>query len=361
MKYWFAKRVFHDINFTKSLWIAIGFLLAGCGSVAAEKLGQSINTLGTGGRPAIVIGDDAPVVATLWDGAEYGYVRIEKAEQSAQAANDHPIAFTPQQIRTAFSELQIQRGDKDPKALFTEQGLDDIAEPIATALAQAQPDQDVTFAVTGKQGQGVLNLIGDRLVTSGRLFYQDGQLNVIFGAVQAEFEDTLRATGILRNFIPGSRNGPITPTRLKVQPVEGVQYASAGRVDWLQLAPYAWSEKPAKSPQDMAPVGVPVAPVTNLPTESPSDPSGSTNPPPPAKTTTASVAPEVAPINPSSPMPVATPKSAAAATTSTTVRSDEAYYQHFEKRLKTLSKLRDRDVITEKEYQERRRAILGEL
>jgi hypothetical protein len=60
-------------------------------------------------------------------------------------------------------------------------------------------------------------------------------------------------------------------------------------------------------------------------------------------------------------MPVATPKSAAAATTSTTVRSDEAYYQHFEKRLKTLSKLRDRDVITEKEYQERRRAILGEL
>lgn len=340
MKDWFAKR----------FWIVIGFTIAGCGSVAAEKPGQSINTLGTGGRPAIVVGDDAPIVTILWDGAEYGYVRIEEAEPSAQASNDHPIAFTPQQIRIAFSELQIQRGEKEPKPIFTEQSLNEIAEPIATGLTQAQPDQDVTFAVTDKQGQGVFNLFGERLVTSGRVFYQAGQLNVIFGSIQREFEDTLRATGILRNFTPGSRNDPITSTRLKVQPVEGVQYAYPGREDWLQMTSYAWSEKPAKSAQEIAPAGVSVAPIANgPPARKTSDRSG-----------TARVPPQV-PINTSSVTPAVPAKSLAGPSASSTAGSDNAYYQRFEQRLKTLSKLRDRELITEEEYQEKRRAILGEL
>lgn len=354
MRCWFDQSTLQKTTINQRFLAILGFLLAGCGSVAAEKPGQSINTLGTGGRPAIVIGDDAPVVAILWDGAEYGYVRIENTEQSAQTANDHPIAFTPQQIRAAFNELQVQRGEKDPKPLFTEQGLNDIAEPIAAALSRARPDQDVTFAVTGKQGQGVFNLFGERFVTTGRVFYQDNQLNIILGSVQGEFEDTLRATGILRNFTPGSRTGPITSTDLKVQPVEGMQYASAEREDWLQLASYTWSEKPAKSAQELAPAGVPVAPIaSDRSTKQPSDHSAIRRP---ESHLTAS--PDT-PVSTSSTTP--TPAIGSAAATSTMASGDDAYYQQFEKRFKTLRKLRDRDVITEKEYQERRRAILGEL
>jgi hypothetical protein len=346
------------LRFASGFGIIVGFLLAGCGSVAAEKPGQSINTLGTGGRPAIVIGDDAPVVTNLWDAAEHGYVRIEQIEASAQATNDHPVAFTPQQIRTALSELQIQRREKELKPLFTDQGLDDIAEPIATALAQAQPDQDVTFAVTEKKGRGVFNLIGERLVTSGRVFYQDDHLNIILGAVQGQFEDTLRATGILRNFTPGSRNGPTKPLETKVKSVEGVQYASVGREDWLQLTPYAWSEKPAKSAQELAPVGVPVAPVANnLPIEQTVEGASDTLPSPPPKATPR-VQPEIS-VSPSSAN--LSPATESATVASGAIHNDDAYYQQFEKRLKTLSKLRDREIITEKEYQERRRAILSEL
>jgi hypothetical protein len=184
---------------------------------------------------------------------------------------------------------------------------------------------------------------------------------VIFGAIQGEFEDTLRATGILRGFTPGSRNGPVTFTNRKVQPVEGAQYASAERIDWLQMAPYAWSDKPVKSLQEMAPVGVPVAPIANDPSAQPpsSDPSAST------VTSSAKATPQVAPdisTSTSSPAPAPATESAAAAAASATVSNDEeVYYQQFEKRLKALSKLRDHDVITEKEYQERRRAILEEL
>lgn len=360
MNCWFAKRVSHKTILVKSALMLLGFLLAGCGGVAAENPGQSINTLGTGGRPAIVIGDDAAVVATLWDGAEYGYVRIETAEAAAQRPNDHPIAFTPQQIRTALRELQTQRHQRQPEPLFTNQGLDDIAAPIATALARAQPDQDVTFAVTGKRGNRLLNLMGKRWVTSGRMFYQDDQLNIIFGTIKGEFEDTLRATGVLRGFTPGSRTRPVTRTKLNVLPAEGIAYASAGREDWLQMAPYAWAVKPPKAPQQTAPVGVPVAPVsTGLTTEQGDAASMDTVTPPPSKTT-ASVAAEV-PTNTSSPIPAASFKPPAAAAADPKARSDEAHYQQFEKRLATLRKLRDRNVITEKEYQEKRRAILGEL
>lgn len=356
MNRWFAKPTPHKAIINKSLVILWGFTLAGCSGMAAEKPGPSINTLGTGGRPAIVIGDDTAVVATLWDGAEYGYVRIEAAEAAAQTPNAHPIAFAPQQIRTALQALQVQGQAGEPKPLFTEQGLDDIAAPIAMALARAQPDQDVTFAVTGKRGNRLLNLMGERLVTSGRLFYQDGQLNVIFGSLQGEYEDTLRATGILRGFIPGSRSGPVTRTRLHVLPAAATAYASAERQDWLRMTPAAWSDKPPKSAAATAPAGVPVAPVSAGST------AGQASLPSAPPQATAPVAPAVSKRNSSSRSDAAmesTPTAAAAA--DKMAGSEDVHYQQFEKRLKTLDKLRDQGMITEQEYQQKRRAILDEL
>ncbi len=352
------------------LTIAMSLFITSC-STANPGFEKPVSSMGTAGRPILATSNDnrGKVIAVLWNDAEYGYVHIEKAVD-AQEPNDHPIAFTSEQIQLALSELQFQQGEKKPKPLFTEAELKDISGPIAEGLARAEPDQDITFAATGRPG-GVLNLLTERSVTTGRVFYKDDQLNIVFGLIREPFEDQFRATGVLRPFIPGSRQGPLKTTKVTVLPTKGVDYAAAERTDWIQMAPYAWSEKPV---EDKLPAGIPAAPVADAspPASAPTSTAGSaTNAPSAAVGSTAPVVtrPPAAPAapaaptarSPSTPVVSSASGSSSAGSSPVATESEAAYYGRFEGRLKTLRQLREQGLITEQEYQQKRRAILEEL
>jgi hypothetical protein len=351
----------------KFLMIAISLFITSC-STANPSFERPVSSMGTGGRPILTTGNDerGKVIAVLWSDAENGYVHIEKAVD-AQEPNNHPIAFTSEQIQLALSELQFQQGEKKPKPLFTEGELKDISGPIAEGLARAEPNQDITFAATGRPG-GVLNLLTERSVTTGRVFYKDDQLNIVFGLIREPFEDQFRATGVLRPFTPGSRQAPLETTSLTVLPVKGVDYAAAGRTDWIQMAPYAWSEKPV---EDKLPSGIPAAPVADA---------SSAASPASARTATAAsavsapssvgaapvvtrppAAPERSTVTSPSTVASRASGSSSAGSSAGATESEEAYYGRFEARLKTLRKLREEGLISEQEYQQKRRAILDEL
>ena len=55
-----------------------------------------------------------------------------------------------------------------------------FAVSSARALSQAGPNEDVTFVVVG-QRKAVYGLAKQRKVTTGRVFYREGKLNIIFG------------------------------------------------------------------------------------------------------------------------------------------------------------------------------------
>lgn len=344
------------------LTIAMSLFITSC-STANPSFEKPVSSMGTGGRPILATGNDerGKVIAVLWNDAEYGYVHIEKAV-GAQEPNDHPIAFTPEQIQLALSELQFQQGEKKPKPLFTEAELKDISVPIAEGLARAEPDQDITFAATGRPG-GVLNLLTERSVTTGRVFYKNDRLNIVFGLIRESFEDQFRATGVLRPFTPGSRQAPLETTKVTVLPAKGVDYAAAERKDWIQMAPYAWSEKPV---EETLPAGIPAAPVAGVspPASAHTATAASAANAPSAAVSTAPVVtrPPVAPTA-RSPSTVTSSASGSSSAGSSAVatESEEAYYGRFEARLKTLRKLREQGLITEQEYQQKRRAILEEL
>ena len=177
--------------------------------------------------PAVARNDDKVVAFTYQ--AQYAYVRIERSEATAQLLNDHPFKEGNKVLRTFLSTLRVQGHGLDNEALFSEAELDEIAAPLATAMARATPLQEVTFAVSGKHGG--LSLLRARTVTTGRMFFKSGELNIIFGLVHNAFEDQLLASGWLRPFTPGSRTGRVD-TGATVFPTVG-HYATADRRDWI--------------------------------------------------------------------------------------------------------------------------------
>lgn len=241
--------------------------------------------------------------------SQYGYVRVEPIEAGA-APNDHPAGFTASQIRAV---LALQKTGRDG-TLLNDEELNEIAAPIAAALSKAGPREDLTFAVAGKHGF-IGSFAGPRSVTSGRVFYKSGGLNIIFGEVRLQGTDALTASGflqpsVLQQFPPGSRTH-VSPTP-DLLAEGGIAYGASNRRDWTIVAAG----------------GIPLPLVVTR------------------------TAPAATPAAPVAATPGAAPAAAPAAITPE---------QDIERRLTTLKSLRDKGLITEQEYDDKRKEILKSL
>ena len=251
--------------------------------------------------PKAVKSQSSNVVKTVTEG-QFGYVHLEQIEPGA-SLNDHPYNINDDDLKTILAKLQVKiLGVEEP--LFNQTELNDVGPSISQGLLSARSDQDVTFAVVGKHGAGRFNT-----AISGRLFIKNGQLNVILNEIRGEFEPEFRSLGIVRPFLPGSRNKPSPAT---VSTGTDVSHPSDGRRDWVIIAVNAIPNTTpvARTPQKAAPAVAPnVAPV---------------------------------PVAPSTPAP-------------------SADYQNIEKRLTVIKDLKQKGLITEEEYDQKRKEILKSL
>lgn len=285
--------------------VAASLLLSACfGTPAKRNVAADEPSTVAGGRPLVVqhTAADERVVAYVWQ-QEGQYVRIESAEPGAET-HQQPVTLSAKQMQEALRQIRFDKAEAAPA--LTEEAIDRIAAPLAEALGRAKPDQEVTFAVTYRpRGFGILM---GRRVTTGRMFRNDGGLQLIVGLLQASYEDEMLATGQRIAFTPGSRQHRIQQgwslgtDRLVTRPV-------AGRDDWVRIDPRVWSASP-----------VTASPATERATR-----------PTPQHT--------------AQPEP-ATPTNK---------------YKQLEERLETLKRLRDKGLITEKAYEEKSRQILDEL
>ncbi len=341
---------------------------------------SSVGNAATGGRPVqrIAAVDDKYIVKRVWDDAQFGFVRIEQAEAGAPS-NDHPVKFAPQQISAVLAELQLESASGSKQPVFIERELKDLSEPLATALAEAGPGHDVTFAVTGRTGLR-LNFLKPKRLTTGRVFFRDDQLNVIFGIVHGDFQGKLRGSGVLIAYTPGSRNKRVQQFGT-VLPSETLLYANIERQDWIRVAslPGAPATSTAVVAAEPEPVilstqtGAPPSTQTTLrrrytpsttPTRRPTPSTTTTTRPAPSTTT--STAPRRPPAV--APAPSTRQTQTAARTppaprpsTSSAYQGGARHYQDVEDRLKGLQRLRDQGLITDREYQEKRRELLQKL
>lgn len=293
---------------------ALGILVATLACAAAAQ--PQVGTPPLGHTVRITPTSTEKAVAAQVYSGRYSWVRIEAREGGA-ATNQHPVQVSAADVRALLAQVQWVGDPTEP--LFSAKQLDEIAAPVASAFGRASAEQEVSFAVSDQFG--FIGPLASRAVTTARLFRQDDRLQVIIGLGRRDFESQFRGTGTLIAFEPGQR-GQIVDRNVKlaVAPDAGRQV----RADWVALA-----------------MGREVAP-TAPPTSAVAAPGAA---PPPSK---AAVVP-----SPSPTVQPATPPAAA--------RGADEIYRNVAERLRALDKLRSDGLISEAEYQDKRKQLLRDL
>ncbi len=277
-------------------------------------------------------------VRTLWKSSEQ-YVAIEKQDRQAgvpMKANEHLTEISVERIRIALESIDFRPQDKDKSiSLFNEPELKILPEYIAEGLALAGPDEDVTFAIIGNYVE-MMGILKKRMVTTGRVFCQDGQINIIFGDVHRILAETM---GIpedrrLNPFLPGSRGGSVGKAEGMLLPKPGGEIFAKTRSDWI-VFPVQGSETPYTPPaarvdSSAAPGTAPVA-----------APGARTMTPAAVRDTGGAAGQDLRPVYRERPAPAAK--------------------KGIEERLMILNDLRNKKLISDEEYRTKRMDILNDL
>ncbi|HEY5974946.1 MAG TPA: hypothetical protein VIU41_09400 [Geobacteraceae bacterium] len=300
---------------TKNRWSLLGrsirlaLLLTGCLAGCA--------TIGSGGIPT-------SKERTIWQTREQfvSIVPQERGTDQAVVANDHPVDIPADELNRLLASVQVvPQGASAPVPLFTETELLILKDAATSGLHQASPTEEVIFAVFGYY-QALMGLAKEQKVTTGRLFYQGGKLNLILGIIHRDVMD--REDRRLNPFLPGSRQKVANLGARVVPPSAEADYALK-RSDWLTFTVGRDETAPAA-----------VTPATPTPPAAPPAPQPTRQPP------------VAAPVTAPAPAP---------ATAGPTKKSQKGV----EERLLLLNELKSKKLITEDEYRTKRQEILNEL
>ena len=199
---------------------------------------------------------DDNIVEKLWTQRKE-YVYIEKQDLvngKKPRPNQHPVKIARQHIRDALALVYVQEGPKEDKVpLFDEYHQAILGRYFEEGLAQAKPDEDLTFVVSiwykGMMG------IRQAQVSTGRVFYDGKNLNMIFGEIlrgAQMFEDEALESGkdadIKRYpFIPGLRGLKINPKVILSTVDKSAVFNKKGRSEWLLFSKKALLSGPIRS------------------------------------------------------------------------------------------------------------------
>ena len=241
-----------------------------------------------------------------WPIHEFTAIALVPREAGA-IDNQQPLTVQADALRQQLALVQANvQGARQP--LFAADELADLVGPLAQALGRAGPGDDVLLLSNSRRGGGIL---GTSTAVTARLFVQGGSLQLIVHDARLDFYDAYRGTHATPHFTYGSRGSAGSAS---VQS----SGATTQRADWLAipLGALSGSSPPAASAAPAAPTAGP-----------------------------APAAPLAAPAPPATAPPVRKPLDAAGA-------------QDIERRLETLKRLRDKGLISEDEYQQKRKEIL---
>lgn len=171
------------------------------------------------------------------------YVQIEERDV-AGVANDHPLSISSDNMRTVLESLYVSETvlfKERQSQLFSPYELQILSNALASGLARAEVNEDVTFVMIGTHKS---TLAKEQMTTSARVFYSDGRLNLIFGKVREVYRDKDPVSGqpIDRRtnpLLPGTRRSDSEPN-MRVVLDNGQSYyidpkTGKERTDWIVL------------------------------------------------------------------------------------------------------------------------------
>lgn len=122
----------------------------------------------------------------LWSSGQQYVKLVNKGRGSA--LNNHPVHLSSADLNVLLSSAYVNEGfiiKSLDNPIFSAGELEDVSTILANALAQAGPDEDVTFATIGYH-PGAFDK--ESKATSARVFVKDGQLHLIFGLLHDDYE-----------------------------------------------------------------------------------------------------------------------------------------------------------------------------
>jgi Short C-terminal domain len=252
-----------------------------------------------------------------WTVHEFTAIRLV-AREGGSPPNQHPATFAPETLRQQLAQVRFVVGS-GTQALFASDELGELVGPLVDAFAAAGPDDDLLLLSSSRRGGG---LFQQPMAITARLFVQGGQLQLLVNDARYEFFNEYRGTGKAPQFSFGSRT---KAGSVSLRSSAG----TSSRADWLALPLVAAA---GAAPQPAPAIAAPAAPAAAAPA-------------PRAATTEAPGAGAPAPTTAA---PALRPR-------------DPGFADEVEQRLTTLKRLRDRGLISEEEYQQKRREILQAL
>ena len=258
--------------------------------------------------PASPAAPAAPAVRgqRLW--AIRDFTRVELVAREAGAPdNQHPAQVSTDALRQQLAQIEFT-GPSGRLPLFTADEAGDLATPLAQALGSAGPDDDVLLLSSSRREGGIL---GAPKAVTARIFVQGGSLQIIVNEARHDFYDLYRGTEVQPKFSYGSRTAAGTAVLQSTG-------ATNRRPDWISIP---LQQGGTAAPAVARPTPLPAAPAPAAPLQA---------------------APSAAPPAPRRSL-------------------DAAGSDDFERRLETLKRLRDKNLITEDEYQQKRKEILQQL
>jgi hypothetical protein len=304
-----------------TLWLKLGVVSAivasNPGPAQAAGLFESIE-----GRAAAQSDrSGAKAKQRIWRIREFSTVQL-LAREAGAPENQHPVKLNPEALRIALGQFKSLDSRGKERALFEADELVEISEPIAQAFANAEPGDDVLLVSSARRD----GFLAPPTAVTARLFIESGNLNFIAHDSNFEFVHIVRSTSMSPNFLYGAR-GKASDVKLL-----GAGTGSR-RSDWLTVSLTQATTVPTPPPPPPMVLAAPPAAVVTLP---------------PAA---APAAPMVAGAAPSPALVPAAP----------IVKPADPKVDEIERRLTALKQLRDKGLITDDEYKQKRKDILQSL
>jgi hypothetical protein len=120
----------------------------------------------------------------LWKSGFHFVVKYDQQDSGKLGKNDHPVELNDSTISNALDALRYEdksllTGKVEILPVFTVNQVEVLSKQLAKGLKDASPEQDIIF-VLGNSGQKLL-ILKDNTFLAGRAFYKDDRLNIILG------------------------------------------------------------------------------------------------------------------------------------------------------------------------------------
>lgn len=288
-------------------------------------------------------------------------VRLQLVPRDPAAPpNDHPAAFTPEQMHVLLMALRVT-SEGEGKMTFASPGrLKKVAAALSEGLAEAGPRQDLKLVFFRTKASNLLFGSSQR-VTTARVFFRDNTLHLIFGELDA-FNSPYRDVTI-EPHTPGERNEPTDVNGRRLVANDAWRWHGSRR-DWIEMGASvkAIAEAARAAPQvvsvgenesaralEYGPAAGAAPVVTPEAAPSAYGPAATAGRPRPESQSSTRAEPE-APA--SEPQP---------ATPAVPVNPEAAAWAKIEKRLTVLERLYEKGLITRQDYEAKKEELLSEL